>query len=150
MLDDLTPLPALRSGLLGQLQLRNRLLVAPMTRTSAEPDGTPTDEMADYYAEFAEGGFGLVITEGIYPDAAHSQGYLNQPGLVTEKHVAGWRSITERVHSAWRPDRRPAHACRRVVPGQPAPRRDHRTFGRDAAGRDDAAVRRERSVPDPS
>ena len=99
MLDDLTPLPALRSGLLGQLQLRNRLLVAPMTRTSAEPDGTPTDEMADYYAEFAEGGFGLVITEGIYPDAAHSQGYLNQPGLVTEKHVAGWRSITERVHS---------------------------------------------------
>ena len=99
MLDDHAPVPALRSGFLGRLHLRNRLVVAPMTRTSAEPDGTPTDEMADYYTEFAEGGFGLVITEGIYPDSAHSQGYLNQPGLVTAKHVAGWRTTTERVHA---------------------------------------------------
>lgn len=92
--------PALRPGSLGPLDLANRLVVAPMTRISARPDGVPTDEMADYYAEFAEGGFGLVLTEGIYPDAAYSQGYLNQPGLVTEEHVAGWRLITDRVHAA--------------------------------------------------
>ena len=92
--------PALRPGSLGTLDLANRLIVAPMTRISARPDGVPTDEMADYYAEFADGGFGLVITEGIYPDAAYSQGYLNQPGLVTEEHVAGWRAITDRVHAA--------------------------------------------------
>jgi len=92
--------PALRPGSLGPLDLGNRLLVAPMTRVSARPDGVPTEEMADYYSEFAEGGFGLVVTEGIYPDAAYSQGYLNQPGLVTEEHVAGWRAITDRVHAA--------------------------------------------------
>ena len=75
-------------------------MVAPMTRVSARHDGVPTEEMATYYAEFAEGGFGLVVTEGIYPDAAHSQGYLNQPGLVTEHHLAGWRLVVDRVHAA--------------------------------------------------
>jgi 2,4-dienoyl-CoA reductase-like NADH-dependent reductase (Old Yellow Enzyme family) len=92
--------PALQPSSLGSLDLANRLVVAPMTRVSATPEGVPTDVMADYYAEFAAGGFGLVITEGIYPDAAHSQGYLNQPGLVTEEHVAGWRVVTDRVHAA--------------------------------------------------
>jgi 2,4-dienoyl-CoA reductase-like NADH-dependent reductase (Old Yellow Enzyme family) len=92
--------PALQQGSLGPLDLRNRLMVAPMTRVSARHDGVPTEEMATYYAEFAEGGFGLVVTEGIYPDAAHSQGYLNQPGLVTEHHLAGWRLVVDRVHAA--------------------------------------------------
>ncbi len=90
--------PALEPFQLGQLQLTNRLAVAPMTRVSADPDGTPTAEMADYYREFAEGGFGLLITEGTYTDPTHSQGYLCQPGLVTEAHVAGWRAVTEGVH----------------------------------------------------
>ncbi|GGR40430.1 2,4-dienoyl-CoA reductase-like NADH-dependent reductase (Old Yellow Enzyme family) [Nocardioides luteus] len=92
--------PALQSGSLGSIDLGNRLTVAPMTRLSATPAGVPTELMADYYAEFASGGFGLVITEGIYPDAAYSQGYLNQPGLVTQEHVAGWRVVTDRVHAA--------------------------------------------------
>ncbi len=92
--------PALRPGTLGPLDLTNRLVVAPMTRVSARSDGTPTEAMADYYAEFAAGAFGLVVTEGIYPDAAYSQGYLNQPGLVTDEHVEGWRTITDRVHAA--------------------------------------------------
>ncbi|NYJ03331.1 2,4-dienoyl-CoA reductase-like NADH-dependent reductase (Old Yellow Enzyme family) [Nocardioides thalensis] len=90
--------PALQPRSLGPLDLANRLVVAPMTRVSATPEGVPTSLMADYYAEFASGGFGLVITEGIYPDAAYSQGYLNQPGLVTDEHVAGWRAVTDRVH----------------------------------------------------
>jgi 2,4-dienoyl-CoA reductase-like NADH-dependent reductase (Old Yellow Enzyme family) len=55
--------------------------------------------MADYYAEFAAGGFPLVITEGVYPDAVHSQAYLNQPGLVTGEHVDGWRTVTGAVHA---------------------------------------------------
>ncbi len=91
--------PALQPGRLGPLDLSNRLLVAPMTRVSADADGTPTHAMADYYTEFATGGFGLVISEGIYPDAAFSQGYVNQPGLVTDAHVEGWRSVTQRVHA---------------------------------------------------
>jgi 2,4-dienoyl-CoA reductase-like NADH-dependent reductase (Old Yellow Enzyme family) len=92
--------PALAPARLGTRTLRNRLAVAPMTRVSAAPDGVPTPEIADYYAEFAAGGFGLIVTEGTYPDTEHSQGYLNQPGLATEAHVAGWRAVTRRVHEA--------------------------------------------------
>ncbi|MEU4453494.1 NADH:flavin oxidoreductase [Nocardioides sp. NPDC023903] len=91
--------PALQPRLLGSMDLANRLAVAPMTRISATPEGVPTELMADYYAEFAAGGFGLLITEGIYPDAAYSQGYLDQPGLVTQEHIAGWRAVTDRVHA---------------------------------------------------
>ncbi|PJK21763.1 NADH:flavin oxidoreductase [Mycolicibacterium goodii] len=92
--------PGLTSVRLGGLKLDNRLAVAPMTRVSAAADGTPTDAMAGYYAEFARGGFGLVITEGTYTDTTHSQGYLNQPGLATDAHVAGWRPVTDALHAA--------------------------------------------------
>jgi 2,4-dienoyl-CoA reductase-like NADH-dependent reductase (Old Yellow Enzyme family) len=70
-----------------------------MTRVSATPDGAATTEMSDYYATFARGGFGLILTEGIYTDTTHSQGYLNQPGLATEAHVAAWRPVTDAVHT---------------------------------------------------
>ncbi|QKG22404.1 NADH:flavin oxidoreductase [Actinomadura verrucosospora] len=92
--------PALEPGRIGQLTTANRLVVAPMSRVSAEPDGTATPEMADYYARFAQGGFGLVITEGIYTDAAYSQGYLNQPGLVSARNAAAWRDVVDAVHAA--------------------------------------------------
>ena len=58
---------------IGRMALRNRLAVAPMTRVSAGADGRANAAMRDYYAAFADGGFGLVITEGIYTDAAFSQ-----------------------------------------------------------------------------
>lgn len=90
--------PALRSGRFCGGELPNRLAVAPMTRVSATADGTPTGEMAEYYERFARGGFGLVITEGTYTDAQFSQGYLNQPGLVTPEHVTGWQAVTAGVH----------------------------------------------------
>lgn len=60
--------------------LKNRLGVAPMTRVTATEDGRATETMTRYYERFARGGFGLVITEGIYTDQAHSQGYAFQPG----------------------------------------------------------------------
>jgi 2,4-dienoyl-CoA reductase-like NADH-dependent reductase (Old Yellow Enzyme family) len=95
--------PALQRARIGHFELTNRLVVAPMSRVSAMADGTPTDEMADYYLQFARGGFGLVITEGTYTDATHSQGYLNQPGLAREDHVDGWRQVTDAVHAAGAP-----------------------------------------------
>lgn len=85
---------------LGSLCLSNRLVVAPMTRVSATADGSPTPRMITYYRGFAEGGFGLIITEGTYTDEAFSQGYLHQPGLSGEAQVAGWREIVEAVHGA--------------------------------------------------
>ncbi|BBY29995.1 tRNA-dihydrouridine synthase [Mycolicibacterium sediminis] len=93
------PHPALSPSFIGAIALRNRLAVAPMTRVSATPDGLATAEMADYYAAFARGGFGVIVTEGIYTDTTHSQGYPNQPGLATEAHVQAWKPVTDAVHS---------------------------------------------------
>lgn len=97
------PDPAIGSLLapfaLGELTLRNRLAVAPMTRVSAGADGRPTARMAEYYAAFARGGFGLVITEGLTTDTAYAQGYLHQPGLTDDAQRDGWRSIVEGVHA---------------------------------------------------
>lgn len=85
---------------LGPLTLKNRLVMAPLTRQNAEFDGTPTDEMAAYYARRAVGGVGMIITEGTFPtDELSCVAYLSQPGIVTQKHVERWRRVTEAVHA---------------------------------------------------
>ncbi|MBX0323573.1 NADH:flavin oxidoreductase [Halomicroarcula sp. F13] len=91
------------STTLGTLSLDNRVALAPMTRVSATADGRATEAMAEYYAKFAEGGFSMLVTEGVYTDDAYSQGYLNQPGLVTDDHVDAWTQVTEAVHDAGAP-----------------------------------------------
>ncbi|MDR7037949.1 2,4-dienoyl-CoA reductase-like NADH-dependent reductase (Old Yellow Enzyme family) [Methylobacterium sp. BE186] len=78
--------------------LGNRLAVAPMTRVSASDEGTATETMARYYERFARGGFGLLITEGIYTDRAFSQGYLHQPGITDEAQEQAWRPVVEAAH----------------------------------------------------
>ncbi|WP_459041914.1 NADH:flavin oxidoreductase [Stenotrophomonas sp. PSU-St19] len=83
----------------GPLSLRNRLAVAPMTRVTATPDGLPTGRMASYYDGFARGGFGLLISEGLYTDNAFAQGYLNQPGLAEDNQARAWAPITAAVQA---------------------------------------------------
>ena len=85
---------------LGVLELPNRTVVAPMTRISADVDGVPTAQMADHYAAFARGGFGLIVTEGTHTDLAQSQGYRDQPGIVTPAQIAGWKNVVDAVHAA--------------------------------------------------
>ncbi|MFE6980500.1 oxidoreductase [Streptomyces griseus] len=92
--------PGLAACRFAGLELCNRFAVAPMTRVSATEDGRATPEMAEYYAAFAEGGFGLLITEGTYTDRAFSQGYLFQPGITDEAQAAAWRPVVERAHAA--------------------------------------------------
>lgn len=82
------------------LHLDNRVALAPMTRVSATHEGFVTDAMVRYYTRFAKGGFGLLITEGIYTDNAFSQGYRNQPGLSDGEQAAAWRRVTDAVHAA--------------------------------------------------
>jgi 2,4-dienoyl-CoA reductase-like NADH-dependent reductase (Old Yellow Enzyme family) len=85
---------------IGPLKLKNRIVMAPLTRQVAELDGTPTSEMAAYYARRARGGVGLIITEGTYEvDELGCKAYLSQPGIATEKHVRGWKLTTNAVHS---------------------------------------------------
>lgn len=79
----------------GRSTLRNRLVMAPMTRSRAEPDGTPGDLAADYYAQRSS--VGLIVTEGTQP-SDDGQGYLTTPGIYTDAHVAGWKKISKAVH----------------------------------------------------
>lgn len=85
---------------LGSVKLKNRIVMAPLTRQCARADGTPTDEMAAYYARRARGGLGMIITEGTFEnDELGCAAYLNQPGIATPRHVEGWRKVTEAVHA---------------------------------------------------
>ncbi|MBC3953591.1 NADH:flavin oxidoreductase [Pseudomonas triticifolii] len=83
---------------MNHLQLKNRFALAPMTRVSATETGSATDTMARYYERFAKGGFGLVITEGIYTDRLFSQGYRFQPGITDEQQALAWRPVVDAVH----------------------------------------------------
>lgn len=78
------------------LRLPHRLAMAPMTRSRAKPDGTPSDLAPLYYAQRAS--LGLLITEGTQP-SDDGQGYLATPGIYTDSHVAGWRKVADAVHA---------------------------------------------------
>ena len=77
--------------------VKNRLSVAPMTRISATEDGRATETMPRYYERFARGGFGTVITEGIYTDQAFSQGYVRQPGMTDEAQAKAWKPVVSGI-----------------------------------------------------
>jgi N-ethylmaleimide reductase len=78
------------------LSLKNRVVMAPLTRSRAVDNNTPNDLMAEYYAQRA--GAGLIITEGTSP-SPNGLGYARIPGLFNAIHVAGWRKVTDAVHA---------------------------------------------------
>jgi N-ethylmaleimide reductase len=80
---------------LGGVEIKNRLVMAPMTRSRAQADGTPGDLAAEYYAQRA--GVGLIIAESTQP-SDNGPGYLMTPGIYTDSHVDGWRKVTDAVH----------------------------------------------------
>jgi N-ethylmaleimide reductase len=79
----------------GRYTLPNRLVMAPMTRSRAEFDGTPGELAAEYYAQRAS--VGLIVTEGTQP-SGDGQGYLATPGIYSLAHVAGWKKVSAAVH----------------------------------------------------
>lgn len=83
---------------LGDLTLPNRIVMAPLTRNRALPDGdVPHALNATYYAQRA--GAGLIISEGtqISPEG---KGYIQTPGMYSDAQVAGWKAVTAAVHAA--------------------------------------------------
>jgi 2,4-dienoyl-CoA reductase-like NADH-dependent reductase (Old Yellow Enzyme family) len=86
--------------MVGDIFLKNRIVVAPLSRVSTCGDGIPTKQMTQYYTSYAHGGFSLIISEGTYTDLAYSQGYLHQPGIATESQILGWQKVTTAVHAA--------------------------------------------------
>ena len=81
---------------LGDLQLANRVVMAPLTRTRSGESGVPNDLVVEHYAQRAS--VGLIITEGTYP-SAESRSYPGQPGIVTDEQAAGWARVAEAVHA---------------------------------------------------
>lgn len=80
---------------LGSLPLRNRIVMAPLTRVRSGAEGVPNDLMVEYYAQRATAG--LITSEGTYT-SPQSQAYAGQPGIVTPEQIAGWRRVTDAVH----------------------------------------------------
>ncbi len=78
---------------------KNRLTVAPLTRVSATQDGRATAQMRDYYQQYVDGGFGCIITEGLYTDTEYSQGYKFQPGLVNDAQTLSWKALNDYAKS---------------------------------------------------
>lgn len=81
---------------LGDLQLANRVIMAPMTRDRAGPEDVPTQLMAEYYRQRASAG--LIISEGAQP-AAVGKGYWRTPGIHSAEQVEGWRKVADAVHA---------------------------------------------------
>lgn len=79
-----------------ELQLKNRIFMAPMTRNQANDDFSPHQGMADYYARRADAG--LIITEGTII-SPQSIGFSNQPGIYTKEQIEGWKKVTQKVHA---------------------------------------------------
>src|SRR5271156_4353691 len=83
---------------LGDLKLKNRIVMAPLTRTRADNQGkVPNELMTEYYAQRA--GAGLIITEGTFV-SEQGQGWYGAPGVYTAEQAAGWQLVTDAVHSA--------------------------------------------------
>ena len=82
---------------LGDLELANRIVMAPMTRSRAGDGDAPTDLNVKYYRQRASAG--LIVTEGTQP-SANGKGYCRTPGIHTPAQIAGWRKVTDAVHAA--------------------------------------------------
>ena len=81
---------------LGELELPNRLVMAPLTRVRSGKEGVPGPLLVEHYRQRAS--LGLIVSEGTYPSRA-GQGFPGQPGLVTEEQLQGWSDVTAAVHA---------------------------------------------------
>jgi N-ethylmaleimide reductase len=82
---------------MGALQLANRIVMAPVTRSRMAEDGVPNEMHATYYAQRASAG--LIIAEATNI-SAQGRGYAMTPGIWSEEQVAGWKKVTDAVHAA--------------------------------------------------
>ena len=84
-----------KSYKLGNIELSNHIVMAPMTRCRAI-NNIPNDLMAEYYSQRA--GAGLIVTEGTSP-SPNGLGYARIPGIYSKEQVSGWKKVTDAVHN---------------------------------------------------
>jgi len=89
--------PALLTPLkVGRFQLRNRIVMAPLTRRRATDDHVPTEIMKIYYEQRASAG--LIIAEAANI-SLQANGYMNCPGIYTTEQIEAWKPVTKAVHN---------------------------------------------------
>lgn len=81
---------------MGALELPNRVVMAPLTRNRAHPDGTPHEMAIRYYRQRASAG--LIFTEATQVSPM-GKGYINTPGIHSDAQTAAWKRITDAVHA---------------------------------------------------
>jgi len=84
---------------LKSLELKNRVVMAPMTRTFS-PEGVPGDNVSAYYRRRAEGDVGLILSEGTVIDRPSSRNHPAIPFFHGDAALAGWKSVIDGVHAA--------------------------------------------------
>ena len=84
---------------MGNLQLKNRIIMAPMTRQFS-PGNVPNSKNIAYYERRAHYDVGLIITEGTCVGHKAASGYENVPYFYGEKSLAGWQKVVDAVHDA--------------------------------------------------
>ena len=84
---------------LNGVSLANRIVMAPMTRNHS-PDGVPGADVAAYYRRRAEGGVGLILTEGTAPNHPQAKNMPNVPQIYGSEALAGWTQVVDGVHEA--------------------------------------------------
>jgi N-ethylmaleimide reductase len=82
---------------LGALNLPNRIWMSAMTRTRATPENVPTELMGEYFAQRADAG--LIVTD-CTAVSEQARGVIRGPGIWRDDQIAGWRTVTDRVHAA--------------------------------------------------
>lgn len=80
------------------LSAANRIVMAPMTRNQS-PDNVPTADNVEYYRRRAEGGTGLIVTEGTCVNHIAASGYPGVPYFYGEERLAGWQRVVDAVHA---------------------------------------------------
>lgn len=81
---------------IGNIDLENRMIIAPMTRSRANDEGVQPDYAATYYQQRASAG--LIITEAVNVSPM-AKGYVRTPGIYTSEQIESWRKVTEAVHA---------------------------------------------------
>ncbi|MFE4713243.1 FAD-dependent oxidoreductase [Paenibacillus sp. NPDC056722] len=84
---------------IGQVELKNRLIVPPMVVNYCTPDGMVTERFIRYHEARAKGGWGLITVEQSVV-CVEGKGHPGQPGLWSDDHIEGLSRLTERVHAA--------------------------------------------------
>lgn len=88
--------PLLQPVTIGETVAANRIFMAPLTRSRAQSDGTPSDLAAEYYSQ--RGAAGVIVTEATAVSADANGAYMNTPGNYTDRHQAKWAEIAAAVH----------------------------------------------------